>query len=101
MDFNLFWGYKWWKTVVLVGIGQSYQLLMISSRIGRRNELRKLAKIVVAEKIGWGNEIIAIKIGQGNEKVWKIVVAEEIGQVNEIILSKFGWGNELRKLRLG
>ena len=31
------------------------------------NELRKLAKKLVAEEIGQGNEIILTKIGQGNE----------------------------------
>ena len=40
---------------------------MILSKIGQGNELRMFLKIVMAEKIGWRNEIILSKIGHGNE----------------------------------
>ena len=36
---------------------------VILSKIGGGNELRKFAKIVLAEEIGQGNEIIVSKIG--------------------------------------
>ena len=45
------------------------------------NSLDYFAKIVVAEEIGRGNEIVLNKIGHGNwlRKFAKIVVAEKIG----------------------
>ena len=49
--------------------------------IQRSHSLEYFAKIVVAEEICGGNEIILSKIGRGNDliKCVKIVVAEEIG----------------------
>ena len=57
---------------------------------------------MAAKEIG-GEIVILSKIEGGNEmrKFAKIVVAEEIGQGNEIIVSKNGLRNELRKLLLG
>ena len=54
---------------------------------------------IILSKIGRGNKIISSKIGRGNElrKFAKIVVAEEIGRGNEIVLSLTGQGNEPRR----